>query len=146
MNKRGFIARDFVVAAIMFSGILSLIVLSVAAFANDYDNAAIVDPAFSEKFDRFDNNTKRVKEMFEAARTGEGITFAGSFDVLFTSTFTVIQLVFTAVFATGEQLFGFIEFFNIPDDVGGVFFVILLSVLSALMVFIIASAVSRRDL
>jgi len=146
MNKKGFIARDFVVATILFSGFLTLMVMGVGSLANDYGNSNIINEEFSNQFNKFDDTTQNAKDIYNSANSKEGISFLGSFDVLFSSTFTIFALIFNAVTSTGSQLLGFSEFFGIDSGVAGVFFTILLSTLSIIIVFIIISSVSRRDL
>ena len=146
MNRKGFIARDFVVAMILFSGLIALMTLVVASIASDYGNNDLISEDFSNKFDRFDENTGRVTEMFDSANSEEGLSLIGTFDVLFNSAFSIISLVFSGVSSVGSQLLGFSEFFGIPSEVAGVFFTIILSILTALIVFIVISSVSRREL
>jgi len=146
MNKKGFIARDYIVATILFSGFLTLMIMSIGSLANDYDNPNVVDEDFSNNFNNFEETTQNAQDIYGSAKNGEGISFLGSFDVLFSSTFTIFALIFNAVSSTGTQLLGFSEFFGIDSGVAGVFFTILLSILSVIIVFIIISSVSRRDL
>jgi len=146
LNKRGFIARDFVLAMLLFSGIIALAVLGVASLADDYDNPNVVDSGFQDNFDRFSNETDRVGKMFNSATSKEGLSLVGTFDILFGSTFTIISLVFGGVSAVGSQVASFGEYFGIPSTVSKTFFTILLSGLTILIVFIIISSVSRRDL
>ena len=146
MNKKGFVARDFIIATILFSGVIALFTLAVASLADDYGNSNVVNPEFADNFDRLEETTDRATSMFDATSSESGLSLVGVFDVLFTATFAVISLVFNAVSSVGTQLLGFSEFFGIPNEVAGVFFTIILAILSVLIVFIIISSVSRRDL
>lgn len=146
MNKKGFIARDFVLAMILFSGVIALAFLAVADLADTYDNPNVVDEGFTDNFERFQNETDRASQIFDAATSNEGLSLIGTFDVLFSSSFTVISLVFGGVAAVGSQVANFGSYFGIPSTVTKTFFTILLSGLTILIVFIIISSVSRRDL
>lgn len=146
INKKGFVARDFVVASLIFSGLIALFVLSVGALADDYDNPNVIDPEFAENFDKFEENTERISSMYEEVTSEEGLSFIGTFEVLFASTFSVISLVFTGLTSIGTQLLGFGEYFGIPRAVSKIFFTLLISSLTALIIFIIISSVNRRDL
>lgn len=146
MNKKGFIARDFVLAMLLFSGIIAMAVIAVNSHANDYNNPNVIDEDFSDNFDRFENSTSTATELFDSARSKEGLSLVGTFDVLFSSTFVIISLVFDSVGAVFEQVSTFGSYFGIPSAVSRVFFSILLAALSILIVFIIISSVSRRDL
>jgi hypothetical protein len=147
LNKKGWSARDFVIATLLFSGGIALFMLMVGALANDYDNANVVDEEFSNKFDRFNEDTDRAVEMWNATTSEGGLSLVGTTELLFFSTFRVISLVFNGVVSAGEQLSGFGEFFGIPSEVAGIFFVMIFSILTVFIVFIIISSVrSGRDL
>jgi len=147
INKKGWVARDFVVAVLIFSGCLALFVLMVGSLANDYDNTNVIDPEFSSKFDKFSEDTDRTGEMWEAATSEDGLSLIGTADLLFFSTFRVISLVFSSVVAAGDQMAGFGEYFGIPSEVSSIFMVLLFSILTVFIVFIIISSVrSGREL
>ena len=146
-DKKGWVARDFVVAVLLFSGVLALFVVMIGSIANDYGNTEIIDPVFSEKFDKFSEDTERAGEMWESATSEDGLSLVGTADLLFFSTFRVISLIFSSVVATGRQLTGFGEYFGIPTEVTGIFMVLIFSILTVYIVFIILSSVrSGRDL
>ncbi len=139
-------ARDWILAAILFSGILGLLLLQITSLAGDYDNIDIIDDDFENKFDRFEENTDIASEMWDEASSEEGLSPVGTFELLFKSSFAIISLVFTSVALVGDQMFGFAEYFGVPSKVAFLFFTILLSSLTVIIVFIVVSAVSRRDL
>lgn len=147
MDKKGWVARDFIVAVLIFSGCLALFVLMVGSLSNDYDNPNVIDPEFSEKFDKFSEDTDRAGEMWESATSEGGLSLIGTADLLFFSTFRVISLVFSSVVAAGDQMADFGEYFGIPSEVSGIFMVLLFSILTVFIVFIIISSVrSGREL
>lgn len=146
-NKKGWVARDFVVASLIFSGVIALFVIMIGSLANDYDNTEIIDPEFSEKFDKFSEDTERASEMWESATSEDGLSLVGTADLLFFSTFRVISLVFSSVVATGRQLAGFGEFFGIPTEITSILMVLIFTILTVYIVFIVISSVrSGRDL
>jgi hypothetical protein len=146
-NKNGeFLARDWVIAAILFSGIIGLLVLQVESLSNTYDVENITSDEFSEKFDKFDEHTGYAQSMWNQTTGEGGLSTIGTYEILFKSTFGVINLVFTSVTTVGSQMFGFTEYFGIPSEVGFLFFTILASLLSVIIVFIVISSVSRRDI
>lgn len=146
-SKKGeFLARDWVVAAILFSGIIALFVMATGSMTNEYDSENVTSEEFDEKFNKFENNTKIAANMWNQTTGEGGLSTVGSFDVLFKSTFGVISLVFNSVKLVGTQMFSFVEYFGIPSEVGFLFFTILSSILSVIIIFIIISSVSRRDI
>jgi len=146
MNKKGFVARDWVIAAVLFSGVIALFILAVADLGNEYGNPNVVDANFQSKFDKFDENVEFAEEIWNKTSGEDGISTIGTFEVLFKSTFGVISLVFSSVTLAGTQMFGFTEYFGIPAEVGFVFFTILFALLAVMIAFIIISSVNRRDL
>lgn len=146
MNKKGFVARDFVLGMILFSGIITLSLLAFNSLAEDYNNPDIIDDGFSENFNRFEEELNRSGEILSAAKSESGLSLVGTFDVLFSATFTVVSLVFGGLDAVGSQVSGFGSYFGVPSEVATVFFGILLAGLTVLIVFIIISSISQRDL
>lgn len=138
---------DFVLASLIFSGVIALLILSVGSLSNDYDNPSVVSESFSNKFDKFNNNTIIAAEMWNASTSEGGLSLVGTVEVLFFSTFQVISLVFSSVGEAGNQLFGIGDFFGIPSVVSGIFFVLIFSVLTVIIIFKILSFVKGgRDL
>ncbi|MFW6172895.1 MAG: hypothetical protein ACOC5T_04050 [Elusimicrobiota bacterium] len=147
INKKGeMLARDWVIAAVLFSGLIALFVLQTGAFSSVYDADNVTSDEFSEKFDKFENNTAYATEMWNQTTGEGGLSTVGTFDILFKSTFGVISLVFSSVNLAGTQMFGFVEYFGIPSQVGFLFFTILMTILTVIIIFIVISSVSRRDL
>jgi len=147
MNKKAFATMDFIIAMLIFSGVIGLLVVAVGSLANDYNNPNVINPEFSEKFDNFENNTVRAQEMWNATTGEGGLSLVGTVEVLFFSTFQVISLIFTSVFEAGRQLFGIGEFFGIPSSVSAIFFILLFAILTVIIIFKILSFVKgSRDL
>lgn len=145
-KKAEFLARDWIVAAVIFSGLIALLTLSANAMVDEYGTENVTSQEFSDKFNKFENNTRIVSGMWNQSTGEGGLSTVGSFDVLFKSTFGVINLVFSSVQLAGTQMFAFVEYFGIPSEVGFLFFTILSSILTVLIIFIIISSVSRRDI
>ncbi len=131
---------------VLFGGIIALIVIMVGALADNYDNTDVVSEEFADSFDNYEETTQYAGDMFDSASGEGGISTVGTFDILFKSTFAVISLVFTSVENFGGQMLSFVGFFDIPTEVGFVFFGILGALITVMIVFIIISSVSRRDI
>jgi len=146
-NKKAFSTMNFVVAMLIFSGVLALFILSVGSLANEYENTNVVNEEFAEKFDKFEEDTLRSEEMWNATTGEGGLSLVGSVEILFFSTFRVIQLVFSSVVEAGSQMFHLGEYFGIPSVVSNIFFILLFSVLTVIIIFRILSFVKGgRDL
>jgi hypothetical protein len=140
-NKKGWTTRDFIVAMLIFSGAIALFVVMIGSIANDYDNTEIINPEFSDKFDKFSEDTERAADMWNATTAEGGLSLVGTVDLLFFSTFRVISLVFNSVVAAGQQLASFGSFFGVPTEITAIFMVLIFSILTVLVVFIVISSV-----
>ena len=145
-DKKGFLARDWIIAAILFSGVIALFVLATGGMVDEYGTPNVTSPAFERTFDKLSNNTGIAQSMWEKTSGEEGLSTVGTFTLLFSSTFEVIRLVFSSVTLAGESLFGFTEYFGIDSKVAFVVTTIAFACLSVVIVFIVISSLSRRDL
>lgn len=139
-NIKGFVARDFVIAMLIFSATIALFVLMVGSIANDYGNTNMINPEFSNKFDQFSNDTQIAKEMWNATTSEGGLSLFGAADLFFFSTFKVISLVFESVKVAGLMLITFPTFFGIDDSVAVIFISLIMAILGVLIVFIVISS------
>jgi len=141
MNKKGWVARDFIIAMLVFSGVLALFVVMIGSLANDYGNTEVISPEFSQKFDKFSENVDSGGEMWAASSGEGGLSLVGTADLLFFSTFKVISLVFDSVGLAWTQMAEFGEFFGIPSVISNIFVGLIFSILTVMIVFIIISSI-----
>ena len=146
INKKGWTALDFVVALLIFTGGISLFVIMIGSVANDYDNTDIIDPAFSEQFDKFDGATSTTGEMFDALNSEEGLGFFGATELFFNAGFTVINLIFQSVTTASALLFTFPTYFGIPTTASVIMMTLIFTILTAYIVFIIINSLRGNKL
>ena len=146
-TKKGWIARDFVIAGLLFSAIITFFALYFTSLSLTYGNNNLVSESFSQNYDKLSNIGDKVESMRSSVATGEGLSFIGIFDVAFTATFTVIQLVFStlSLIATipAQMIvdFTFIDSIVIAD-----FFILILAIITTTLVFVWISSVSRSKI
>lgn len=144
--KKGFLMRDVVIAAVFFSGIMALFVIVMAQIAYNYDRNDIVSPSFSNNFDKLNQLTGDVENQRSSVSNsnGTGLQLEGNFDIAFASTFGVIGLIFST-FDTYASMGTFIlnEFTFIPESVLYKLLIVLVSALSAYIVFSVVSSILR---
>ena len=143
IDKKGFLTRDFVIAGILFSGIIALFVLSIAGIQDEYDTDQLTNPEFAANYDRLTEQTEKIETARAASAAGEGLSFIGTFDVAFQSTFTVIQMVFSTLDLFGDMTGSFAEDFGLDPTVTRIVFLIALAILTTIIVFIWISSISR---
>jgi len=147
INKKGFLPRDFVVAALLFSGMIALTVLIIAGMAAEYDNTDIVNEDFAETYDQLDLTLQGVGTMQNSSTSNEETGFIGTFDVVFGATFTVIQLVFDSLGLYGDMASSISSDFSFIDSqVIQILFFVGLGIITTLLVFAWISAISRGKL
>ncbi len=142
-HKKSFLTRDFVIAGILFSGLLALFVLAIAGISSEYDTSILTNEAFAENYDRLLEQTNRVETARETSAAGGGLSFVGTFDVAFQATFTVIQMVFQTLDIFGDITGSFAEDFGVDPTVTRVAFLIGLAILTTLIVWTWISSISR---
>ena len=146
MNKKGqFLARDWVISIILFSGLVALIVLAIASMSDQYDNPDIVNNDIAANYGNITETTQIAQSAFDAANEKEGLTFVGSIDVMFGAAFTVIALTFNSVGLATGYLTSFASDFKIPSSVAVIVVGILISILMVILVFVILSTTTQRD-
>ncbi len=143
INKKAFLTRNFIIAGVLFSGIVALFVLAVAGISDEYDTDILTNEAFAANYDKLVEQTEKIETARESASAGEGLSFIGTFDVAFQSTFTVIQMVFQTLDLFGDITGSFAEDFGVDPTVTRIVFIIGLAILTTLIVFVWISSISR---
>jgi hypothetical protein len=144
-NKKGWTTRNYLIATLVFSGIIVMMYLMVASIADDYSNPSIVDENFRANFDQFQNNTQDISDIFTAASSKEGLSLLVAAEIIFGATFSVIGIIFSSVGTVGIQISNFAQYFGIPTEVANIIFPLTLAALTIMIVFIVISAVNRTE-
>ncbi len=142
--KKGWVTRDFVIAGLLFTGVISMFVLFVGGMAAEYNQPGLVSATFTDNYDKLGEISDKVEVMRSTTAAGEGLSLIGAFDIAFTATFTVIQLVFSTLALAGTiPAKVIVDFTFIDSTVAANFFVLGLAILTTSIVFIWISSVSR---
>jgi hypothetical protein len=142
-NKKAFLTRDFVIAGILFSGLIALWVLAIAGISDQYDSTTLVNEDFADNYDKLEETAEKIEVSRATSATGGGLSFIGTFDVAFQSTFTVIQMVFSTLDLFGEVTGNFAEDFGFDPTVTKILFLVALAILTTILVFVWISSISR---
>jgi len=142
-SKKGFTTKNFVIAGILFSGLIALFVLSIAGISNEYGSTALTNENFANTYNKLTQQTEKIGTAREAAAAGSGLSFVGTFDVAFKSTFTVFQMVYQTLDLFGGMGSSFAGDFGLNPLVVGIVFVIALAILTTLIVWQLVGAISR---
>lgn len=143
MNKKGWSSKDFLLATLIFSAVVALFIIMVSAISEDYNNPEIIDPNFSNSFDKLDENTAQVKEMWD--NTKDGLNFLDASELIFSGTLKVISLLFKSVISAGSQMSNMAVFmgdsFGLPVEISRLFFGLLVAGLTVVIIFTVLNSV-----
>lgn len=146
INKKGFASQDWIIASVLFTSVIIFFVISIASVQTNYpESPNIVDEGFENDYNRLNTQLDSVTSLRNAVTSEEGLTFVGTFDVLFGSFFTMISLLFGSL-----DLFGSI-YVNLTSDFPFIdslvlnnLFIIGLAIITIILVFRIINAVGRN--
>ncbi len=145
--KKGWVTRDFVISTLLFTGIVAMFVLFIGGLSAEYNQPDLVSSSFSSNYDKLGVISDKVEVMRSTTAAGEGLSLVGAFDIAFTATFTVIQLVFSTLALAGSLPAKIIIDFTFIDSiVAANLFVLGLAVITTSIVFIWVSSVARGKL
>ena len=146
IQKKGVLTRDLVIGAVLFSAVVAFCVLAIAGISDEYDSTLLVNQEFSDNYDKLSQFTDGIKTTRSTAADTGGLSFIGTFDVAFQSTFTVIQMVFSTLDLFGGMSNNFAKDFGLDSGVVALAFIVALSILTAIIVFLWISSISRGKL
>lgn len=143
--KKGFIPRDFVVSMIVFSTIVSLMVIALGGFANEYDlTEEMTNAEFSDHYDKLTDLTDSTEAMRASSINQTGFTFKGVFDNAFQGAFTTIGLVFSSLTLMGGVPSNLVSDFTFLDaQVITIVFISLIAIITVILTFVWLSSISR---
>ena len=99
-NKKGFLLRDVVLSAVLFFGVIALFVILVVNMANNYNRPDIVNPSFSNNYNKLyqlTTGSNGIDVTQSSVKGTSGLQLQGNFDVAFSSMWTVLNLVWATV-------------------------------------------------
>jgi hypothetical protein len=146
-NRKSFLLRDVVISIIFFCGIVALFLLVVMSVSNNYDRSDMIDQNFANNFNKLNtliggNNGLEVTS--NATRNPTGMQLQGNFDIAFSSTWTVFNLVWSAIDVyTGFGKAIESQFTFIPSSVIVIISLTLIASLVAVVIFTIISSILR---
>lgn len=145
-NKKAFLARHWIVAFTVCIAVISLSYFMVQGLATEYDNLDVIDENFQSTYNRYSDLEGDVHSMFEEASSEEGLSVVGTFTVLFSATFTIIQLIFSSLLLPGTMLRQFALDVGAPSAIANIIFTLPLVIVTVIIILVIISSISRGKL
>jgi len=146
LNKKGELnAKTLVILLILFAGIVGLGYAIITDMSDSYAVENMTDEEFEENYDVLSDMSPDVYQMQTAVTSEEGTQSVSAYDILFTSTFTITDLVFGSVTIVNNLITNFAEDFGIPSVIANKIGAILLLIIIASLVFVVLNAVRGTD-
>lgn len=127
--------KSYVLAGVLLSAIIALSYLMVGSLATEYNTPGIVDSGFSDRYDRFENQTNTITHMWDASSNPEAFNPITSSIEVFKGAVSVIQLVFGGVGVIKDQIKNTATDFGIPPAIFNILSVLLIVTLSVLIIW-----------
>lgn len=142
-NKKGFYARDWMVAFITGIAVIALLYLMVQGMATEYDNEDIIDVTFQNTYDKYEILKGDIDDIFAEASSEEGMSVIGTFTTLFSATFGVISIMFGTLLLPGAMLHQFMIDVGAPDVIAKIMFTLPITIVTIIIVLVIISFIGR---
>lgn len=146
-QKKGFLLRDFVVVGIVFGLVIAMYIIMVAAVGNNYNNGEIINSDFAKHYSQLSTNLNQLDTSYSSVKGAQGLNLIGTFNVAFNSVFTVVAMVWEGIaIYTGmaSNLAGDFSFLDKSTTL--IFFSGVIAIITAYLIFIWLSSVSRGKL
>lgn len=147
MIKKGFLTRDIVITGLIFTSIIALFVLMITSLATNYNQTSLVNDNVLDKYDKLNTLTEDIDISRVQVQSDEGISFIGVADTIFSATFTVIRMVFATLDMYGTISANFVSDFTFLDaGVIKILFILALTIITTILIFLWVSSISRGPL
>lgn len=146
MNKKGFTSQDFVISGLLFVAMIVFFVIAISSGQTNYPNSPdIIDPTFESKYNTLQEQLDDVTTIRDQVTSEEGLSFLGTFDVVFSSFFTVVSLVFGTLDLFGTMYLNLSTDFPFIDSIVlNNFFIIGLAIITIILAFRVINSIGRN--
>lgn len=127
--------RDYIIAGVVLSSIIAIAYIMVGSLAVEYETPGIVDSGFSDRYDRFSNQTGDIAEMWNASSNAEGLGLVSATVEIFKGGIAVVSLIFGGFGLIGGQVNSLASDFGIPVEIFAIVSVLLIVSLSVLIIW-----------
>jgi hypothetical protein len=143
-NKKGFTSTGFYIGMLLLSGVIIFGVISSQSLASEYNNEDILDENFEEKYSRLTEYSEVINQSLQSAKEETGLV--NVVQTIFKSSFAFIEFLLSSLGILSDPAASFTEDFNIPTQVAGAFFTILLGAITIVIVVRVISALTQRKI
>jgi hypothetical protein len=147
MNNKGeWYARDWILAVLFFSGAIVIMAVVGTDMLNTYDRNDLVDSEFSQKYDKFQNTTDDISTMFTSISGSGGLNPISFTELIFSSVFTIIQLVFASIGVFNGQIASIFTDLGVPTVISYLIGPIFIGAITVTIIFIVVTSTARNKI
>jgi hypothetical protein len=147
-NKKGLLARDYVIMLILFfliAGIGALLVSDISSNGEGYNVNNMSNPSFDANYNKLSETAGDMARAGNQTRTGLG-KLLGNVDVFFSSTSTVLDIVFGSFTMVNAIFSNFAQDFGMPPQIANLIFPALLAIITTIIVFVAISSLTKSKM
>lgn len=137
--------REYIFGIVLFSAVIALFYLAVGDLATNYDRQDLMDDSFTANYDKLTENQAMAEDMLNASSSSSGLSIIGTAEILISSTFSIINLVFGSLTTFGGQITHIGSDLGIPSPVQKIIFGVFLTLITISIILIIINAVNKTE-
>lgn len=138
--------RGYVIALILFSGIIAIAYITFGSLATQYNNSDIIDPNFDEQYNKLNENADKIANIQDTVNSNSTLAqLIGTTDLLFSSTLTVGSIIFSSFTTMQDQFSNIASDIGIPSSILNLAFIIAFSIIVVIVVFSVLNAWNKVD-
>lgn len=147
MNKKGFGARDYLIGILLFSGVIALFYVLVNSISTDttYGNVNLVDDEFNSSFNSMNENVNIVSDMWTSTSNSSGLSIIGTGDILLSSTFSIINILFGSFSTVKNQVGNIGSYFGIDNSIINIIVSLFVGAMVITIIILIINAVNKTE-
>jgi len=145
-NKKGFLARDYLVAMVVGVALIGLLYLMVQGMGTEYDNLDVINSSFNSSYNKFGELSDSAYELYSEASSDEGLSLVGSATLVFKSTTTIINLILETLLLPGDLLRQFALDSGAPSPIAEILFILPIVVILIIVTLAVISAITQRKI
>jgi hypothetical protein len=145
MNRKGFQPISIVIAVLLGSLIIGLLYVMSGELITDYGTEGIINPSFTERYDKLDEAKAEAQDIFEKINEEGGLNILDFGEVVLSSTTAVAKIILGVPLIITSQLLGLGEDFGIPSAITTIVFTTLVIIISIIIIGGILNAINKTD-
>lgn len=150
LNKDAMLARDYMIALVIFSlvaGIGGLLVADITSEGAGYNVPNVTDANFDDTYNRLSELDSTIGQMGNSTKSKEGLGILGGVaEGFFGATISVINLMFDSFSIVNDTLAAFVESFGIPPQLANLIFPAIIMILTIIIVFVVISSLTKTKM